>query len=386
MRVAGNTIFPPNFFGRFSILFAIIRQLHLTLVLLLTGEVFKYDYIFIDQLSACIPVLRFMAPKVGILFYCHFPDYLLTARDSFFKALYRVPFDWFEGITTGCAHAIVVNSRFTKSKFASAFPQISLVPNVVYPCVDTEPPAISSNVLPDQGHKNIVSINRFERKKNIELAIHAFKRFAGVESFRSRLIIAGGYDSRVQENVSYHLELAALCDELGLQHATAKDFATPLPVREEINVLFLLSIPASVKAHLLNTASLVVYTPRNEHFGIVPLEAMRAGVPVLAHNSGGPLETIQDGSTGWLREDDPGAWALVMSRALFELTDDAVKEMGRLAKENVERVFSRPKMAESLENEFDKIPERRGSPSGGLVLAILAGFGLVIGMTLYAMI
>lgn len=36
----------------------------------------------------------------------------------------------------------------------------------------------------------------------------------------------------------------------------------------------------------------VVYTPANEHFGIVPVEAMYARKPVIACNNGGPTESI----------------------------------------------------------------------------------------------
>jgi len=36
----------------------------------------------------------------------------------------------------------------------------------------------------------------------------------------------------------------------------------------------------------------LIYTPTNEHFGIVPLEAMYMEKPVIACNSGGPTETI----------------------------------------------------------------------------------------------
>ena len=42
----------------------------------------------------------------------------------------------------------------------------------------------------------------------------------------------------------------------------------------------------------------VVYTPENEHFGIVPLEAMYARRPLIACSSGGPLESVLHGETG----------------------------------------------------------------------------------------
>lgn len=47
-------------------------------------------------------------------------------------------------------------------------------------------------------------------------------------------------------------------------------------------------------------SSALLYTPDREHFGIVPIEAMFEGTPVIAVNSGGPKETVVHGKTGFL--------------------------------------------------------------------------------------
>ena len=60
------------------------------------------------------------------------------------------------------------------------------------------------------------------------------------------------------------------------------------------------SISSEKKEELLSRCLCVMYTPEDEHFGIVPLEAMAAGKPVLACRSGGPVESIVDGVTGIL--------------------------------------------------------------------------------------
>ena len=62
-------------------------------------------------------------------------------------------------------------------------------------------------------------------------------------------------------------------------------------------VLFLVDVSDQVRAYLFQSALCVVYTPPEEHFGTVPLEAMAAGTPVVAVASGGPLETIVNGKT-----------------------------------------------------------------------------------------
>lgn len=138
VKVMGNTIVPPHLFGRFSILCAILRQIHLSLILLTSKTPLPHDILILDQLSTSIPLLRTQFP---ILFYCHFPDKLLArGRERWLKRGYRIPFDWVEDVTTGLADAIVVNSLYTKSVFKEAFPRIDAVPDVIYPSVDVDPP------------------------------------------------------------------------------------------------------------------------------------------------------------------------------------------------------------------------------------------------------
>ena len=87
----------------------------------------------------------------------------------------------------------------------------------------------------------------------------------------------GGYDDRVEENKRHYLELERLATTLGI-----KD-----------NVTFKRSFSDYEKVILLQSATCLLYTPSNEHFGIVPIEAMFMKCPVIACNSGGPLETVK---------------------------------------------------------------------------------------------
>jgi len=50
-------------------------------------------------------------------------------------------------------------------------------------------------------------------------------------------------------------------------------------------------------------AKALLYPVEDEDFGMVPVEAMAHGIPVIAHKSGGPLETVIPGKTGILFED-----------------------------------------------------------------------------------
>ncbi|KAM7220901.1 hypothetical protein V8F06_003795 [Rhypophila decipiens] len=397
VRVRGNTIIPPSLLGRFSILCAILRQLHLILqITLFTSELKSLGpegnktYFFVDQLSAGLPLLKLLSPSAAkkrtapIFFYCHFPDLLLVQnRKKWYKRIYRLPFDALEQWSMGFADAIAVNSGFTKGVVSRTWPSLAKKKylKIVYPCIDvksssTKPTNDEIGPLPWKKTGVILSINRFERKKDIALAIRAFALLPKTKRKEAKLIIAGGYDHRVYENVSYHKELVSLADSLNLKNATAKTVVSALNTAPDVEVLFLLSVPNTLKEMLLKSAKLLVYTPSNEHFGIVPLEAMLRGVPVLAADNGGPVETVVEGSTGWLR--DPGEiekWSEVMDLVLNGMGE---ADLGRMGKAGVERVtgnFADVQMGAKLDGIFDEIEEQGRTMSGTMLIpVVIVGF------------
>jgi alpha-1,3/alpha-1,6-mannosyltransferase len=78
---------------------------------------------------------------------------------------------------------------------------------------------------------------------------------------------------------------------------------------------------------------------QNEHFGIVPLEAMAAEKPVVACNSGGPKESVKHAATGFLCEPTPESFASAMMLLLHD--PQKAEMMGKFARQHVEENFSR---------------------------------------------
>ena len=81
--------------------------------------------------------------------------------------------------------------------------------------------SIDSNekLIQNDGKQRFVSINRFERKKNIQLAIHAFAKMRSElatsnERQHIQLVIAGGYDPMNIENKEYLKELSLLTKKI----------------------------------------------------------------------------------------------------------------------------------------------------------------------------
>ena len=90
--------------------------------------------------------------------------------------------------------------------------------------------------------------------------------------------------------------------------------------------------------NVLNRASVMVYAPRLEPFGLAPLEANACGVPVVAVAEGGVRETMVDGVNGLLVPGDPGAMAAAVGRLL---ADPALaRQLGRNARKAVQERWS----------------------------------------------
>ncbi len=85
----------------------------------------------------------------------------------------------------------------------------------------------------------------------------------------------------------------------------------------ENQVSFVGSLSRPDFAAMLRGAQLVMVPSYSETFGLVALEAAASGTPVLAAASGGLVEAVVPGRTGWLMESrDPTSWADVLTQVL----------------------------------------------------------------------
>ncbi|KAF3442399.1 hypothetical protein FNV43_RR16315 [Rhamnella rubrinervis] len=145
---------------------------------------------------------------------------------------------------------------------------------------------------------------------------------AGKLSYTLKPLVPGGFDKRLRENVEYLEELKNLAEKEGVSK----------------QVTFIMSCSTSERNVLLSQCLCVLYTPKDEHFGIVPLEAMAAQKPVIGCNSGGPVETIKNGVTGYLCDPNPREFS--MSMAKFIQDPQMAERMGIEARRHVIESFS----------------------------------------------
>lgn len=265
-------------------------------------------------------------------------------------------------VLAGLANVTVVNSHFTAGVFKDTFRSIRKQPQVLYPSLsfdkfDQPFSSTLARVVESRPKFVLLSINRYERKKNLGLALRSIgivrmnfiiksllnvscqlallKEEAKLEDIH--LIMAGGYDERLPENVEHFEELSKLSESLGLQNF----------------VTFLRSPNDDVKSCLLHSSQCLLYTPDKEHFGIVPLEAMYCKLPVIAVRSGGPLETVEDHRTGYLCEPTPEDFSARI-QYLYD-NQKLVEEMGERGRLRVREYFSFDSFSNQLNELVDSL-------------------------------
>jgi glycosyltransferase involved in cell wall biosynthesis len=108
-------------------------------------------------------------------------------------------------------------------------------------------------------------------------------------------------------------------------------------------------------AAYMELMDVVVNPSRAEPFGIVLVEAMALGKPVLAFASAGPLEIVQPGVSGLLVQEE-GGWK-GLAGALDRLLDDPelCRRLGSGARRRFAGRFTARRMTESLSRELERL-------------------------------
>ncbi len=322
VRVRGSWL-PAHIAQRFRAPCALARSAACAIGSVARGE--RYDIVFVDLVPHIVPMLR-RGLRAKVVYYCHFPDQLMTGRRSWIHRLYRWPIDRLEARSVARADRVLVNSRFTAAAARRIYATDSHAePEVLYPGVPS-PRSKSDRARRSDPELMLLCVSRFERRKRLGLAVEAFAALADridrALFDRVRLVIAGAYDASSRESSLALSELEATTARCGLS----------------ARVRLVKSPSDDVRHDLLLRCRCVIYTPEDEHLGLVPLEAMAAGRPVISARSGGPAETILDQETGLLCDATPAAFADALARLLSD--PETCERMGRAGRERVAAAFS----------------------------------------------
>ncbi len=180
-------------------------------------------------------------------------------------------------------------------------------------------------------------VGRIEPLKGIDLLINAIAQVEplsdGPEAVRPRLLVLGG-DERAGD------EVRALRDQ-----------AAALGIGEWVT--FAGSIGRQELPLYYNAADVCVVPSFYESFGLVAVEAMACGTPVVASRVGGLTTTVRDGVTGYLvpwRCPEPFAERIELLLANTHLR----QSLGRAARASVQRL-GWDRIAESVLALYDEV-------------------------------
>lgn len=242
----------------------------------------------------------------------HGTDITLVGQDPSFKPLTRMSIERSDGVTAVSEYL----RGETRRVFGLPADRIQVIPNFVdLERYDRARQPCHRSKLAQGDEKLIMHISNFRPVKRVADAVLAFARIA--RSMPARLVLIG--DGPDRGKVQQTAEAEGVRDRvvfLGKQESVAE---------------------------ILSCADLFLLPSESEAFGLVALEAMACGVPVVASRVGGIPELVEDGVSGRLVEigdtaamaeaalalmSDPGRWQEVSTaaRAAAERygTDDIV--------------------------------------------------------------
>ncbi|MFZ2226227.1 MAG: glycosyltransferase [Candidatus Moraniibacteriota bacterium] len=214
---------------------------------------------------------------------------------------------------------VFCNSRYSASDYEKSYHKKADA--VIYP-----PSYIKTVPLSGNKQNYIFTVSRLSKFKNVNLLVEAFAKIS--EKFPNyTLLIAGDGEEKV-----------------ALQKlATDKNLTSRIKLLGKVSDEDLSQLYANARVTTLCS--------KNEPFGLVPVESMMYGTPVIAHKSGGPLETVLDTKTGFLYATTDEL-ALCLEKMLT-LNDEKYAEMQKVAQIQAKE-FDIAKSMEKLEDVFKK--------------------------------
>ncbi|MEU8876903.1 glycosyltransferase [Streptomyces javensis] len=191
--------------------------------------------------------------------------------------------------------------------------------------------AVKHNFVPDPGARRVgggeqvLYLGRLAEAKGVTLLMAAWDELAASGGVGVPLVIAGAGP----------LEREVTAWAAG---------------RDDVSYVGLLD-PAECAEAIARSVAVVAPSTWLEAFGLVVVEAMAAGVPVVAAGHGAFVELVEDGVTGLLHQ--PGEPASLASRIRRIAADPALgREMGRAARLRYEQGFSPAVGLERLVEEY----------------------------------
>lgn len=251
--------------------------------------------------------------RIKVISYTHYP--IISKSTRLDHRILRFWYKW----SLKCASLVFVNSTWTYNQIKEMVPCTILYP----PCFQHEA---------KQKTNTILSLAQFRPEKNHNMQIRAFA-LAVEQGLKANLIFVGG--CRDISDIQRVKNLQQLAMELKVDQMCK----------------FVIDAPLDEVKKLLETALVGLHSMKDEHFGIVLVEYMAAGVIPVAHNSGGPKEDIvkpfKGQRTGYLCSTEQE-----YADALLEIFQNPSNEIS-IAAQNQAKQFSESSFQRKWMNIFN---------------------------------
>jgi phosphatidylinositol alpha-1,6-mannosyltransferase len=233
------------------------------------------------------------------------------------------------------ARLLLSHSTYARARAARLHPWLAAA-EVLHPCLEPVPEGPPDVALLDRlGHGYVLIVGRMsstERYKGHDLLLDAQGRMPS--SVPCRLVVAGGGDDRAR--------LEGIVRTRGLTGVTFTGFVDPPTLHALFERCAVFAMPS-----------------RDEGFGLVYLEAMRAGRPCVAALGSAAEEIVAAGETGLLvPPDDAGALAEALQRLLVD--PSLACRMGEAGRRRWTAHFGAERFENGVAEQVDRLLARNG--------------------------
>lgn len=256
---------------------------------------------------------------------------------------------WAERTAVESADAVIAVSRGMRTDILTCYPAIDPAKvRVVHNGIDTDlyRPVPGTDVLErlgiDPQRPYVLFVGRITRQKGVPHLLRAAKELDP----SAQLVLCAGAPDTPQIDA----EFRTLFEEL----SRAREGVTWIPEM----------LPREQIVQLLTHARLFVCPSVYEPLGIVNLEAMACGTPVVASAVGGIPEVVADGSTGLLvpyGEKEPAAFEARLAQALNALVTDprTATRMGAAGRDRAVKEFGWDAVARRTTRVYEELLESK---------------------------
>jgi glycosyltransferase involved in cell wall biosynthesis len=285
-----------------------------------TIDVKNYDVVFVNTCKySSIPILL-QYLKTTSVYYLHEafgPTYIRHVERPYHRPrLFRVildcvdPLIWLynhslkvhQEYSVKSTNLILANSIFTKDIMSAGY---NIETPVAYYGVDTDGFYPIPGIMKED---YLLSVSELSPRKGFDFLIKSL-----------------GYVP-----ASQRLELRLACNRVD---PLEKEYIQNLAIQNGVNLKILTNLGTEELHDLYNRAQLLLYSPVLEPFGLVPLESMACGTPVVGVREGGVQESVLHQVTGLLIERDPVFFAEAITSLLAD--EERRVRYGRQSREYV---------------------------------------------------